>query len=449
MPRPFETLEDATGYLDGLINRERQTDYAYRRLDLEPIRALLEGLGRPDASLSIIHVAGSKGKGSTCLFAESILRALGESVGTFTSPHLVSWVERFRINGEPISDATLIGAVEQVRPIVEALCVGPVETRPSFFDATTAVALLVFAAAEVDRVLLEVGLGGRLDSTNIVDPVVTCISSIELEHTDKLGETETEIAREKAGILKPGIPAIVGWLRPEAMTSVEKSAAAAGAPITALPERLAIESSTNAPGVTRFRFVDDFEVETALATPGAVARQNAALALACVRALDAYPGDELQRAATDGLANCRLPGRMEILASDPAVLVDAAHTERSAIALAAELTELAQDGFDLLVSVSADKQLDAFLAPLLVRVRCVWATCADPVRSLPADLLAKRVSLLARELGRSIDVEAIADPVVAARRARESLAPNYRLVAAGSVYLAGVARRVLGESGGE
>ena len=168
MSERIETLAQATDYLDGLINRERSTDYAYRRLDLRPIEALLDGIGRPQDALSIVHVAGSKGKGSTCLFGEALLMALGERVGTFTSPHLESWTERFRVGGLPIDEATLVRAVERVRPVVEALRTGPQETRPSFFDATAAVALLVFRDAEVDRVMLEVGLGGRLDSTNVV-----------------------------------------------------------------------------------------------------------------------------------------------------------------------------------------------------------------------------------------------------------------------------------------
>ena len=210
----LETLADASAYLDGLINRERRLQFSYARLDLKPVRALLDRLGRPEESLSVIHVAGSKGKGSTCLFAEAILLALGECVGSFTSPHLESWAERFRIDAEPVDEDRLVSAVRIVRPIVEELRSGPPETLPSFFDATTAVAFLLFAEASVDRALIEVGLGGRLDSTNVVHPAVTCITSIELEHTDRLGETEAEIAGEKAGILKADRPVVLGSLRP-------------------------------------------------------------------------------------------------------------------------------------------------------------------------------------------------------------------------------------------
>jgi len=441
MDGPFETLADATDYLDGLINRERNTDYAYRRLDLKPIDALLDGLGRPDASLSIIHVAGSKGKGSTCLFAEAILSELGERVGTFTSPHLVSWVERFRIEGVPVDASTLIRAVERVRPIVEALRDGPVETRPSFFDATTAVALLLFAEAGVDRVLLEVGLGGRLDSTNAVTPVVTCITSIELEHTDKLGETEEEIAGEKAGILKSGVPAVIGWLRPAAMAVARKTAEAMKAPYVEAAKVLSIGSEEPA----RFEFEGGTSIEVDMATPGAAARGNAALAIECIRALDVYPANELAAASMRALASCRLPGRMEVLPNDSSVLVDAAHTARSAEALALALASLTPEGFDLLISVSADKQLDAFLSPLIEGADRVWTTRAEPMRSLSADVLAKRVSEVSTAIGRKISVVAIEDPEEASRTARESLVTGHRLVAAGSVYLAGVVRRVLGD----
>ena len=207
---PITTFAEATRYLDGLINRERTGDYVYSRLDLRPIEALLDAIGRPQDALSVLHVAGSKGKGSTCLLAESILAALGERVGTFTSPHLESWIERFRIDGREVDEASLVAAVERVRPAVDALRDGPPETRPSFFDATTAIAFVLFAEAGVDRAVIEVGLGGRLDSTNVVRPAVTCITSIELEHTDKLGSTEAAIAGEKAGILKSGVPAEIG-----------------------------------------------------------------------------------------------------------------------------------------------------------------------------------------------------------------------------------------------
>ncbi len=446
---PIRTLEDAAAYLEGLINRERATDYAYRRLDLRPIQALLDALGRPDESLSIIHVAGSKGKGSTCLFAESLLLALGEHVGTFTSPHLTSWVERFRIDGRAIDGATLAAAVERIRPVVEALREGPEETRPSFFDATTAIALLVFADAGVDRVLLEVGLGGRLDSTNAVTPDVCCITSIELEHTDKLGDTEALIAAEKAGILKTGVPAVVGPLRDAAMSVALTRAAQVGTQLRTFGSDYRLGAGEGPDEALRLEAVDGFRVACGLSTPGEAARTNAGLAIACVRALGVHSDAAIARACRTGIAGCSLPGRIERLAADPLVIVDSSHTARSAAELARTLESLAPGGFDLVLSVSGDKDLDQVLAPLLEapgRGRIV-TTRAEPTRSLPADWLAKRIDELAERLGLGWDTVvplAIEDPEEAVRVARARLEPGRMLCATGSVYLAGIARRVLG-----
>jgi len=462
LPR-LETLADAAGYLDGLINRERLPGYAYQRLDLQPIHALLDGLGRPEQALSVVHVAGSKGKGSTCLFAEAILLELGESVGTFTSPHLESWVERFRLNGEPVDELRLVDAVRRVRPHVEALRAGPRETWPSFFDATTAIAFLLFAEAGVDRALIEVGLGGRLDSTNVVSPRVSCITSIELEHTDKLGPTEAAIAGEKAGILKPGVVAILGPLRPEARAVIRARAEAVGAPVREWGEAFEAAEIPRSKGILRYVEPGGFGLEVELGMPGAPARTNAALAIACVRALDVWSDEALSRAASAALARARLPARIERLPHDPAVLIDSAHTARSARALADALETLAPEGFDLLLSVSSDKDLRSLLEPLLPSARRIWTTCADRDRSLPAEELASRIRELA---GPAREVTAIADPIEAIRSARAGLvseatagsgaaptsnveapaeprAEPHMLCVTGSIYLAGLARRLL------
>jgi dihydrofolate synthase/folylpolyglutamate synthase len=442
----LETLSDASAYLEGLINHERRPGFSYARLDLKPIRALLDRLDRPEESLSVIHVAGSKGKGSTCLFAEAILLALGERVGTFTSPHLESWVERFRIDAEPVAEERLVWAVRRVRPIVDELRSGPPETLPSFFDATTAVAFLLFAEASVDRALIEVGLGGRLDSTNVINPAVTCITSIELEHTDKLGETEAEIAGEKAGILKPDRPIVLGSLRSDAARVIRARAREIAAPVLARGEQFAISPGPERSGRNSFVFQENgsagtpLEIQATLRVPGEAAIGNAGLAIACVRALDVHSDSALKKAARDGLGQCALPARIEVLANDPQVIVDAAHTAESARVLADVLKTLAPDGFDLILSVSSDKNLDALLGALLPAAQRVWVTQAERIRSMGVDVLAKSVL----ERAPTLAVEVVRDPEEAARRARAALPPESRLCAAGSVYLAGVVRRVLG-----
>jgi dihydrofolate synthase/folylpolyglutamate synthase len=448
--QPIETLDDASAYLEGLINHERRPGFSYARLDLKPIRALLDRLGRPEESLSVIHVAGSKGKGSTCLFSEAILIELGERVGTFTSPHLESWVERFRIDAEPIDEGRLVSAVRRIRPIVEELRSGPPETLPSFFDATSAVAFLLFAEASVDRALIEVGLGGRLDSTNVVLPAVTCITSIELEHTDQLGETEAEIAAEKAGILKPDRPVVLGSLRPDAARVIRARAKEIAAPVMARGESFSIRPGADRSGRNSFVYQENrqanrssqtvFEIPITLGVPGEAAIGNAGLAIACVRALQVHSEPALQTAAREGLGRCVLPARIEILANDPQVIVDAAHTADSARGLADALETLAPDGFDLILSVSSDKNLGALLDALLPGTHRVWVTQAESIRSMEVNALAK--SVLAR--APSLAVEIVRDPEEASRRARAELSSGSHLCAAGSIYLAGIVRRVLG-----
>ena len=160
MPQPVRTLEEAGAWLEGLINVERRPDWPYARMGLEPVRRLLERVDEPQRGLSVLHVAGSKGKGSSALLAEAVLRAGGERVGVFTSPHLVRWSERFRIDGREVQGERLAAAVERLRPHVEALRAETPENAPTFFDATTAAALLLFQEAGVQRAILEVGLGG-------------------------------------------------------------------------------------------------------------------------------------------------------------------------------------------------------------------------------------------------------------------------------------------------
>lgn len=448
MPRsaqePITSLAEASSYLDGLINRERTGDYVYERLDLRPVEALLDAIGRPQDALSVVHVAGSKGKGSTCLLIEAILGALGERVGTFTSPHLESWIERFRVGGHEIDETSLVAATERVRPAVDALREGPVETRPSFFDATAAIAFVSFAGAEVDRAVIEVGLGGRLDSTNVVQPAVTCITSIELEHTDKLGPTEAAIAGEKAGILKSGVPAVLGVLQADAEEVIRKRAEQVGAPVWARGGFFDVHAVPAGPTSQRIRFESrGWEpIEAMLPFPGAAAVANAALAIACVRALGVHPEAAVREAVQRGLARAVLPGRIEILRDDPAVIIDAAHTERSARVVVDVLTTLAPAGYDLLFSISTDKNVDAVLAVLLPGARRIWLTRADALRSCDPGDLEKKVRALRPELR----VDVVLDPVEAALSARSALPGGGRLCAVGSVYLAGIARRVLGRA---
>jgi dihydrofolate synthase/folylpolyglutamate synthase len=436
---PIRSLADAAAWLEGLINLERRPEFPYARLGLEPVRRLLARLGDPHARLSVVHVAGSKGKGSTALFAEALLRALGERVGTFTSPHLERWTERFRIDGREVEGERLAAAVARLRPHVEALAAEGPPRAPTFFDATTAAALLLFAEAGVERVVLEVGLGGRLDSTNVVEPAVACITTIELEHTDKLGATLAAIAAEKAGIVKRRRPLVVGALPPEALAVVLERAEELDAPAARLGRDF--DATLLAAGLDGLRvaFRDGpVAAQALLPVLGAHHVANAALALACVRRLGAHADAALAAAVTRGFAAAELPGRVEVVGRAPWLVVDAAHTAASAAALAAALAPVPRRAAHLVLSVSAGKDLAAILAALLPLADRVTVTRAEPARSLAPE----EIAAAARAAAPGAALRVVPNPHLALRAAREGAGADELVVATGSVYLAGIARRL-------
>lgn len=440
---PIRTAADAAAYLEGLINAERKPEVAYARLGLQPVRALLERLGNPERGLRVLHIAGSKGKGSTALFAEALLGAAGLRVGTFTSPHLESWTERFRIGGCEVDGEQLARAIDELRPHVDALLAGDPQLAPSFFDATTATALLLFRDAGVDCAILEVGLGGRLDSTNAVIPVVTCVTSIELEHTEQLGTTLSAIAREKAGIVKPRVPVVTGTLPGDAAIEVAKRARECGAEVATLGRDFRVERRNTESGI-RVRISDGpVDFEAGLRVWGAHQAGNAALALACVRRSGIVGDAELVRVAASGLEAAELPGRVEILGRAPWIVIDSAHTEASSRALADALAGLLRGTgarIHFVLSISAGKNVEAVLGALLPHAATVTVTRAEPARSLSPEEIAAAVRCAAP----GIALRVVPNPHLAVRSVRDGLSVDDCLCVAGSVYLAGIARRVLG-----
>jgi dihydrofolate synthase / folylpolyglutamate synthase len=433
------TLAEAEAFLEGLIDHERIPDLRRARLSLAPIHALLARLGHPERGLRVLHVAGSKGKGSVVLLAEALAREAGLRVGAFTSPHLSRWTERFRIDGREVPGAALGGAVAQLRPHVEALLGGG--DAPSFFDATTAAALLLFAEVRVDLAILEVGLGGRLDSTNAVTPAACCVSTIELEHTEKLGHTLAAIAREKAGIVKPGVPVVMGPLQDEAAEVVVGRARELEAPLAAMGRDFSVEVLEEGASGIRARLRDGaLDAVVQLPVLGDHQATNASLALACVRRLGLASDTALAAMAPQAFARVRLPGRVELLSRDPLVVVDAAHTAASARALARALSRLPRRRSHLVLSVSAGKDLTAICEALAPHADAATVTRADAIRSLTPQEVADAL----RALAPRADVRIVPNPHLALRAAREAIGPADLLCAAGSVYLAGIALRVLG-----
>jgi dihydrofolate synthase/folylpolyglutamate synthase len=423
------TLREAESYLDGLINLERGAPFDYAALGLERIRALLEACGRPERGLPCVHVAGSKGKGTTTLAVEVLLRAAGRRVGTYTSPHLESWIERFRVDGRPVDAQRLVEGLARLQPAIEKLR-ADARLRPSFFDACTALALRLFADLRVDAGSIEVGLGGRLDSTNVVESRVSLITALQLEHTDKLGATLEAIAAEKAGILRPGVPALVGPLPAPALAVVRERARVVGAP---LREIAAPRSRSTAMGLCC-----ELADGRRLRAPVLGAHQAANLALA-VAAAEEFLGRALRAPELGALEKLELPGRIERLGD---AILDCAHTPDAARALRRALQD-AWPGrrWALVLCISRDKDARGVLDELAGPARVCVATAAEPLRSLePAALAA-----LAREAGIDV-VDCEPEPRAALARAQALARPGELLVVTGSVYLAGALRAPLREA---
>jgi dihydrofolate synthase / folylpolyglutamate synthase len=300
------TYSDALSYLG-------QARRFGMKLGLEPMRHFARALGNPQDSLRFIHLAGTNGKGSTAAFCESCLRTSGFRVGLYTSPHLVSVRERIQIDRQPISEADFAEGMAAVRKIVEE----QVEHEATFFELTTAIALWYFGREKVDWVVWETGLGGRLDATNIVTPEVCIITNIGLDHQQYLGQTLAEIAAEKAGIIKPGVPVISAVEPGEASEIIAKTAQLQGSPLTLLHLDRKVED-LGLRGNKQLARLDGQEFALGLVGPHQVA--NAACAVAAMHQLE-ISGDAIAR----GLPGTVWPGRFEILSEKPLIVLDGAH----------------------------------------------------------------------------------------------------------------------------
>jgi len=314
---------DSVHFLYALGNEIKTT-----KLGLDRIRCLLEGLGNPDRQSRFVHVAGTNGKGSTCAMIESALRAHGEKTGLFTSPHLSEPTERIQVSRTAIAAERFAGAFDRVHACVESLIrTGAIDMHTSYFETVTAMAFLVFAEARLDRVVLEVGLGGRLDATNVVSPELCVITPIDFDHEAYLGRSLEAIAGEKAGILKPGVPAVFARQRPEARAVLLDRARALEIPVTRAEDLELRDLSLDARG-SRFTLGGHLQIRCPLAGEHQV--ENAVAAAAALLALG------IPKAAIEaGIAAARWPGRLELVSTNPEMVLDGAHNPAGARALAA------------------------------------------------------------------------------------------------------------------
>jgi dihydrofolate synthase/folylpolyglutamate synthase len=395
------TYADAVAYLESLVDYEK---LGFRRhfaggVSLESMRQLLTLLGDPGEGLRYIHIAGTKGKGSVAAMTESILRAAGYTTGLFTSPHLVSFRERIRINGEPVSEAGIASLVDAVRPAVEGIRAAGRLNPATFFEAYTAMAILQFTHLSVDFAVIEVGLGGRLDSTNLIRPIICAITTLGMDHTEILGDTIEAIAAEKAGIMKPWVPCVAAPQVPEAARALAETSARISAPLIPAPASSAqaapkLPIPDASPQATLPRPMQTVEIDGhgsfSLPLLGAHQATNAAVAVGIIIQLRQQGFDIPDEAVRDGLASVRWPGRFEIAGTRPWLIYDCAHNGQSAQALAATLrASLEYDRLIVVLGVSGDKDVAAIAEQLGPVADHAILTQAANTRALPAKDLAE------------------------------------------------------------
>ncbi|MGZ0067351.1 bifunctional folylpolyglutamate synthase/dihydrofolate synthase [Microbacterium sp. Yaish 1] len=409
---------------------------------VERTRRVLELLDDPQRTYRVVHVTGTNGKTSTSRMIESLVRAHGLRTGLFTSPHLERFTERILIDGEPIADAAVADAWEEIAPfvdLVDAELAAAGDAPLTFFELLTVLAFVAFSDAPVDVAVIEVGMGGSWDSTNTADGDVAVIGPVALDHADRLGETIGEIAAVKAGIIKPGAAVVSAAQTPEAAAQIRARAAEVAATVGFAGEEFGLSGHSLAVGGQQISVRGRAGEYPELYLPlyGSHQAENAALAVAAVEALIGAEDQALHpEVVADGLGAVTSPGRLQLLGISPTVLVDSAHNPHGAAALAAALRESFDfDQWGVVLGVLGDKDADGIVDALAPVAAHVFATAPDSERASEPTLVAD----LAEERG--LGVTEHRDLVEAAEAAREWAAGGERraVVIAGSVVLAGEA----------
>jgi len=415
------------------------------KLGLENISRLCEALGHPERSFTTLHVAGTNGKGSVTAMTHASLLAAGLRTARYTSPHLADITERFVIGTSAVDTASFNAVAHEVLDLADRLVAsGTLRALPTFFEATTAIAFELFRRASIEVAVIEVGLGGRFDATNVITPVAGAITTIGFDHQQHLGSTLGEIAFEKAGIIKPGMTVVAGALPPSALDVVRRAATERGATLieSASDTRVTGDSVDGAARVTIDTPQGSYGPLT-LALRGDHQIGNAVVATRLLEAA-AQAGVPVKAAHIEhGLSAAQWPARLEYLPAGGShrVLLDSAHNAEGAVALAAHLRRWHPQGLPLVVGIMRDKDVHDILSPLLPLTSHVIATSAPTPRALPADELAGRVRTVAERLGLTrLRIEVDDDPLHAVER---GLASSDLVCVAGSIFLVGPLRERL------
>jgi len=405
------------------------------KLGLDIISGMLNGLGNPQETFNCIHIAGTNGKGSVASALSMILHRVGYRTGLYTSPHLVSFNERICIDNQPVSNDDVIAAHKR------AVAAYKGDRENTFFELTTAMALDIFGRKQVDWAIIETGMGGRLDATNVLKPDLCLITNISMEHQAYLGDTIAQIAGEKGGIIKKGVPVITGVRQPEAIETIESIAAEKKAPLARFKETFDIRSSTE--NIFDYQGIATDLDMVAVGLPGEHQLENAALVLAACETLNMAEKTTIdEEAMRYGLRQNHWPGRLEIVAEAPTILLDGAHNLVACEALARFLnTRYAGRNITLVVGILDDKPYEKMLD--LLAPACKKLILTRPIidRALEPEALLPVVEPCGKE------TTIIASVPEAVSQAIDDAAPDDVVCIAGSLYVVGEARQMLDITG--
>ncbi|GBF10824.1 MAG: bifunctional folylpolyglutamate synthase/dihydrofolate synthase [Tepidibacillus sp.] len=409
---------------------------------LDRMEWMLERLDHPERRVKFVHVAGTNGKGSTVSFISQVLRKSGYKVGTFTSPYLIEFTNRIQVNGKDISGEDLVKTLNQVIPLAEEL--SHLELgAPTEFEVVTAIAIQYFATiAYPDVVVWETGLGGRLDSTNVVHPIVSVITNVGYDHMNLLGDTIKEIAWEKAGIIKPGVPVISGVEDEEALQVIKEMAASKKAPIYQLNEHFTFTANKINQEGSSFDFTDPFltmpEIQIRMLGPHQV--KNAAvslMALDVLRQFYAFYIDE--EAFYSGMKSTFWPGRLEVLSEQPKIVIDGAHNPEGAKSLAETISLFSYQRCIMVTGILADKAISNFYQAILPIADLLIVTEPDFPRAAKTEDVRNKI----HSIDQQKEVIEISNWQQAVDRAIQMADPDDLVIITGSLYMISDVRRFL------
>jgi dihydrofolate synthase/folylpolyglutamate synthase len=438
----------ALQYLESLIDYERTPAEARnaRFFNLERMEMLLERLGNPHRYLTCVHIAGTKGKGSTAAMSASILCAAGKRTGLYTSPHLVSFRERIRIDGAAVPESAVTALTAQLQPHIETMRGGESGT-PSFFEAYTAMALLYFQEQEVDAAVIETGLGGRLDATNVITPKVCGITTIAMDHTQELGGTLAAIAAEKAGIIKPGVPVVCapqGFSAMQVITEVCRRKQARLIRVGPPRQGYEVSVETSRAGTFQRLSIADwsgFYEEVTCPLLGEHQAWNAGVAAGMMAVLAEQGFGTGERAIRAGLQQVCWPGRLQIIEGAPTVVLDGAHDVASATALNREMHLLFPFAeVTLVLGISSDKDIQGIAQALSSLPNRVILTAAKSPRAAKAEELRRALS----SCFAGAQIQTSEDVASALKSAGEQTPKQGLILVTGSLYVVGEAMQALG-----